>query len=171
MERTFTVAAALTVAALTAACGGTGNPVQPSLLRPATSSGDPAIATTPVQSDGARPPGAGSRDLGPLRPASCSVVTNGADVLIDGDTQGDGTLLAASVSRVPAGTQPAPQSGVAVGPGGSGLPAGGSFAAGDALGVVANLRGSCPNLTFTVQGRTVVTNSATTFYGLADRAP
>jgi Domain of unknown function (DUF5666) len=97
------------------------------------------------------------------------MMTNGIEVVVSGSRHSNGTLLADRVGQVPPGTQPAPPGDEVVVTSGTG---GGSYAVarGDALGPVANIEGQCPNLTFTVGGRPVVTNGSTKYYGLPSQS-
>jgi hypothetical protein len=160
-------AALVILMAVMPACGDSDNGLEPSSLAPA-SSADPRTTNTSVPQSGGSPT-AGAEERRPLPAGSCSMMANGIHVVVGGATQRDGALLAESVAQVPAGTQPAPPDGVIVaGPANGSVPppSSGSFAGGDALGVVNDLRGGCPDLTFSVGARAVVTTASTRFYGL-----
>jgi hypothetical protein len=170
-------AIAMAAACVTTACSDSGTLAQPSSLpsaaRPGgnttsgsngspTSSNDSSLCTSTE-------PCPGGVDAGPPPESSCSMMTNGIEVVVNGSSQSNGTVLAKEVGQVPPGTQPAPDDDVVARPGtGDGSY---SVAKGDALGPVANLQGQCPSLTFTVGGRPVVTNGSTRYHGLPSPPP
>jgi hypothetical protein len=155
----------IVLAGLTTACGDSDTGLQPSSLSTANASANSRTSNAPSAPAGGSPT-AGSEERGPLPAGSCSMIANGIEVVVGGSTQRDGSLLADSVAQVPAGTQPGPADGVIVAGPANGSSSSGSFANGDALGVVTNLRGECPDLTFNVAARIVVTNASTRFYDL-----
>jgi hypothetical protein len=179
MKRSFVWAIA--VACVTTACnspGNSANPVQPLSLpsaaapagratpasygSPQTSNDSPSLCTSE--------PCPGGVDAGPPPESSCSMVTNGIDVVVRGSRQSNGAVLASEVGQVPPGTQPAPEGdGPVTAPPGTGD----SFMVvrGDALGRVGNVQGGCPNLTFTVAGTPVSTNISTKYFGLPSPPP
>jgi hypothetical protein len=174
MKWTLIGAAAIAAACVTSACSESGNVVEPSSLpsvQPsslpwaARQAGDGPTLCTNLE------PCPGGVDAGPPPEQSCSMMTNGIDVVVLGSRQRDGAWLAAVVGQVPPGTQPAPPGDEVVGPppgSGDGIY---TVARGDALGHVADLQGACPNLTFTVGGSPVVTNGSTRYFGLPSPPP
>jgi hypothetical protein len=175
-------AAAIAAACVTAACSGSGNPAQPSSLPSAAIPGNVAtpLGNGSPQSGGDSPstctstsaePCPGGVEAGPPPERSCSMMTNGIEVVVIANGQSNGALLAKEVGQVLAGTQPAPPGNgpVTVGPGAGN----GSYmvARGDALGAVSNIQGQCPNLTFTVGGRAVGTDASTKYFGLPSPPP
>jgi hypothetical protein len=173
MKRLFVCAIA--VACVTTACNGSEDPLQPSSLpsairpgnsAPSGSNGSPTSGndSPSVCTSTSTEPCSGSVQSDPPPETSCSMITSGIEVVVSGSRQSNGTVLADHVAQVPPGTQPAPPGGVVVLPGtGDGSH---SVAQGDALGAVDNIRGQCPNLTFTVGGDPVATNQSTKYFGL-----
>jgi hypothetical protein len=109
--------ASLNVAADHLKNGHSENPLQPSSLPSAAQPGN----STPSGSDGSPQSGddspsvctstepcAGGVQLDPLAEKSCSMITSGIEVVVGGNRQSSGTVLADHVAQVPPGTQPAP---------------------------------------------------------------
>jgi hypothetical protein len=172
MKRLFVWA--IVVACATTACNGSEDPLQPSSLPSALRPGNGA----PSGSNGSPQPGSdspsvctstepcsGGVQLDPPPETSCSMIANGIEVVVGGSRQSNGTVLADHVAQVPPGTQPAPAGGNVVMLPGSG-DGSHSVAQGEALGAVDNIRGQCPNLTFTVGGDPVATSESTKYFGL-----
>jgi hypothetical protein len=169
---------AIAAACATTACGESGRLVEPSSLPSVQPSSLPSVQPSSARQSGDGPslctnldPCPGGVDAGPPPELSCSMMSNGIEVVVSGSRQSDGAWLATFVGQVPSGTQPAPPGNEVVGPPpGSGD---GTYAVahGDALGRVANVQGQCPNLTFTVGGSSVVTNESTKYFGLPSPPP
>jgi CheY-like chemotaxis protein len=180
MRWQFVTTAAIAVACVTTACNGSGNLGQPSSLpsvaspgngsssqgngAPQSSNDSPSLCTSTE-------PCPGGVQAGPPPERSCSMMTNGIEVVVNGSRQSNGTVLANQVGQVPPRTQPAPPGNdLVVGPG-AGNNGSHSVARGDALGAAANIQGQCPNLTFTVGGTPVMTNGSTRYFGLPSPPP
>lgn len=174
MKQKVNGAAAIAAACVLTACSGSGNPSVPSSPSAAPSSqparagqdgnNGPSVCTNLNPCDG-------GVDAGEPPERSCSMMTNGIDVVVRGSRQANGAWLAAFVGQVPAGTQPAPSGNEVVGPppgSGDGFY---SVAQGDALGRVADVLGQCPILTFTVGGSAIITNASTKYFGLPASPP
>jgi hypothetical protein len=179
-------AATIVAACMTTACSDSGNLAQPSSLPSAQPSSVPSsspLSAAQQTADGPvlctnLAPCPGGVDAGPPPEASCSMITNGIEVVVNGSRQSNGVVLADFIGQVPPGTQPAPPGdevfGLAPGPGDGIFVSGdGVFtvAKGDALGRVAGIQGRCPDLTFTVGGTPVATNGSTKYFGLPSPPP
>jgi hypothetical protein len=165
-------AAAIAAACVTAACSDVGNVAQPSPLPSAQSpsASDQSGGDSPSQCTNLDPC-PGGIDAGPPPERSCSMMTNGIEVVVRGSGRSNGAVLAEVVGQVPPGTQPAPPGDEVVGPPPSSGDGSYAVAQGDALGRVAGVQGQCPNLTFTVGGTSVATSGSTKYFGLPSPPP
>jgi hypothetical protein len=165
------ISAVAIAACVTTACSDSSNPLEPSSLPSAQSPSSPASETSATgpsfctNLDNCP----GGVNAGPPPEASCSMVTSGIEVVVRGSRQSNGAVLADGVGQVPPGTQPAPPGDFVTAP--PGVDGNYSVAIGDALGSVANIQGSCPNLQFTAGGTPVVTNGSTKYFGLPAPPP